>query len=475
MNRVDGTEVRRKVEQARARVRGKRARLIGFEAVEIQRFVTASSRPITIQGACEALKGFDKHNEARPETIFAGGTRGLMLVAEDALEGTLIELRRRLGESAFGLSLAVAHVPFDPKDEKGSLRWLRLEQRSAHDACAPEPIELAAFVEMSCADCHARPAELDSPKPEAKPGERICRRCDALIKRGRETQDHAMERWTLEDLAQRGRLGVVSADGNQLGRFFDSLHNLEALRAGSRLISEIFRAAHEAALQRVGDKHVDDPVDDRHVAPITGGDDIKAFLMPTAALDYVSALIRSVEDRAEHAGDVDKLLAGEPHARLKELGVGVGILIAPYHVPATRLVGLAHALEDEAKRERKGRSGVCFAVQRTDGEPDESVRQAVDGRAWAELVERAYWLRLRVPPSQRAAAAAAWELDPAERDNQLLWQIARSRAWQDWYADCRVEWRDRAQALGALRDGALGGSAVLALASLGGRRGKETS
>lgn len=453
---VDAADVRRKVEKARALVRGRSACLVGFEAVEIQRFVAASSRPITIQGACEALKAFDARNADLPETIFAGGARGLMLVAEDRLAACIDQLTAAFTEQTVGLSLAVADVPFDPAHESDSLRWLWLAQRSAHDACAPERINFAAFRGASCTDCRARPGERPSPKPEAQASERICRRCDALIKHGRRSQYATMERWTLEDVSEGGLVSVVNADGNRLGHFFRSLGSLEALCAGSLVVSEIFRTAHLAAIDRA-----DRP---KHIAPVTGGDDIKVFLPPTAALEYVHALMMSVEAGARRAGDVGGLLAGPPARRLAELSAGVGLLIAPFHVPATRLVDLAHELEDEAKRQGAGRSAVCFTVHRADAEPDDRAHETFGVEAWPELLRRARLLRDTVPRGQRAAIAAAWELDEAERDNQILWQIARSRAWQGWYEACGEDWRNRKSALRALQT-----RSILSLAGLGGR------
>jgi hypothetical protein len=450
---VDAAEARRKVQKARERA-GESACLVGFEAVEIQRFVAASSRPIAIQGACEALKAFDADNAELPETIFAGGGRGVMLVPRDRREAWLNQLADAFSKHTIGLSLATAHVPFDAAHERESLRWLWLAQRSAHDACPPETIDLEAFLGASCTDCRARPGERPSPKPDAQPGEKVCRRCDELIRRGRSSQHAAMERWTLEDVAEDGLVGVVSADGNRLGRFFRSLSTLEALRAGSLVVSEIFATAHRSAIDRA-----DRP---KHIAPITGGDDVKVFLPPTAALEYVSALMTFVEEHARHAGNVGGLLAGDPARMLAELGVGIGLLIAPFHVPATRLVDLAHSLEDEAKRRHRGRSAVCFAVQRSGGEPDDREHEAVGVKEWPELLRRARLLRDMVPRGQRPAMAAAWEMDDAERDNQILWQIARSRAWRDWYQACGEDWQNKRSALRLLH-----AKGVLSLAALG--------
>jgi len=467
-NVFDVANIRRKVE----RVRGRKPHLVGFEAVEIQRFVMASSRPIAIQGACEALKAFDEKNKTYPETIFAGGARGLMLVAADELETRIKELKANFKKATVGLTLALAHVPFDQDNERDSLKWLWLAQRSAHDACEPESLCLADFEKASCADCRARPGECQSQKPDRTPGEMTCRRCDALIKYGRQSQYKAMENWTLEDVSEDGLIGIVSADGNKLGAFFRSLHTLEALAAGSHIVNQIFSEAHSAALDRLAGDYADDPDDQRHIAPITGGDDIKVFLMPTAALDYVDALMHAVERNATAASNADELLTAVQKNMLANLGVGVGLAIAPHHVPATRLVGLAGALEDDAKDDVKEnktwRSAVCFSVHRVDGEPDKHTRQTVDARAWPEFVRQARLLRKIVPGSQRATAAAAWELDEAERNNQLLYQIARSYAWRRWYEECGVRWDDRKNALALLSK-----KGLLALAGLGGRRGRK--
>lgn len=468
-NVIDVGDTHRHVERAKARLRGRRAQLLGFEAVEIQRFVTASSRPITMQGASEALKDFDETNNRRPETIFAGGARGVMLVADDELSARIDELDASFRKHTAGLTLAVAHVPFDAaneNEEEYALQWLWLKQRSAHDACAPESINLAAFERPSCADCRARPGEHKSPKPDS-PEEMICSRCDKLIKRGSKSQYARMEKWTLEDVSEEGLLGVVSADGNKLGQFFRSLKSLVALRAGSLAVNNIFDAAHHAALDRLPD-----PDDQRHIAPITGGDDIKVFLFPTAALDYVDALMQAVEKNAASVARENGVLTNESRKLLENLGVGVGLVIAPYYIPATRLVDLAHDLEDDAKRyvKKNGncRSAVCFSVHRVDGEPDKNARQTVGAPAWTETIRRARFLRRDVPSGQRAAAAAAWDLDESERQNQHLYQVARSWAWRNWFDLCGVKWDQRDAALELLNN-----KGLLALAGLGGHRGKK--
>ena len=107
---------------------------------------------------------------------------------------------------------------------------------------------------------------------------------------------------------------------------------------------------------------------------------------------------------------------------------------------------------------------MCFAVYRADAELDDRAHEMFGVEAWPELLWRARLLRDRVPRGQRAAIAAAWELDEAERENQILWQIARSHAWQGWYEACGEDWRNRNGALRALET-----KSVLSVAGLGGR------
>jgi len=474
MIKVDAPEIRRRVASAIANA-GSAGRLIGFEAVEIQRFVTASSRPIAIQGASEALKRFDNGVSGHTDTIFAGGGRGLMLVPESIAAKRIADIKTEFRDLTHGAPLSVADVPFDPSNEAGSLRWLWMKQAAAQDACDLERIDLD-FNDGPCADCQARAATRQSRKPDAK-GERVCDRCDALIDRGRDVQTGAAgERWTLDEIADsRGLMAVVCADGNNLGRFFRSLDSLVTLAAGSNAVSAIFRGAHVNALKNSRDEH--------HISPVTGGDDIKAFLTPSTALDYVIHLIAEVEKLASNAGDLEGLLPSGSRSseRLRELGVGVGILIAPYHVPITRLVEHALRLEKQAKGvalSQSARSTVRIAIMMSDGEPDtadededvdkkqpgrrsERAVRSVVGSDWKHLVEDARSLGT-VKASQRSAAANTMKLDPSEFENWFLYQVARSSEWQRWFQRCGVDWRDRAAVRQRIPD-----RAMLSLARLG--------
>jgi hypothetical protein len=461
MIQVDVAEQKRKVREA-IDAAGSPAQLIGFEAIEIQRFVTASSRPIAIHGASEAIKAFDTFVDGSPDAIFAGGGRGVLVVSERVAAERIDDLKRVFRSITHGSPLAVTAVPFDPAQEKASLAWLWLRQPRERDACDPERFDLD-FSRGPCVDCRARPAVHRSEKPDS-PGEFVCDRCHAMVRRGRDDlkQGRARELWTLEDLAPDGKIAVVCADGNQLGSFFRSLPGLEALRIGSCIVSEIFDTAHREAMRQAGEPP--------NVALVAGGDDLKVFLPPRPALKYVTTLIDAVERHAATVADLAGDLPAGSVEKLRKLGVGVGLFVAPYRVPASRLVEQARSLEDDAKGvcQASGvRSAVGFTVITSDGEINATPppSDGGDGRAraaerWRTFVQQAEALG-QVPGTQRAAASEAWGLGPEERANRFLYYLARSEAWQAWFRQCGVDWQDRKAALNNLP-----APAMLALARL---------
>jgi hypothetical protein len=456
MIKLNTSEEERKVRAALAAA-GSPACLVGFEAVEIQRFVTANSRPIAMHGASDAVHQFDKMIEQRPEAVFAGGGRGVLVVPERSAGAYVDDLKSDFQRMTHGSPLAVAAVPFDPRKEGASLTWLWLALSSVRDACEPERFDLD-FSRGTCVDCRARPAAYASEKPDS-PGEHVCERCYRMVRHGREKRGDA--RWTLTELGDP--IAVVCADGNQLGQFFRSLKSLVALRLGSQAVARVFATAHAEALHRAGDP--------AHVAMVAGGDDLKSFLPSVPALTYIESLLAFVENEAAEIRGVEGALAPDSLTRLRELGVGIGLFVADARFPASRLVEQARRLERDAKKlyaKGRARSAVAFAILPAGGELEDArddrdegahVRNgasrdparenrrrstsSVPGTRWAGLVGEARALAL-VPTSQRAAAADAWGLPDAEVKNRFLYQLARSEAWKAWFRECGVDWRDRA-------------------------------
>jgi hypothetical protein len=432
--------------------------LVGYDANGIQELIAACGRPISMRGASEAILQFDQEVRDRALAIFAGGGRGIVLArsAEDA-GATARAFIDRFRELTRGGVMAACWVPLQRggEAEARSIRWLRHRLEIEKDAARPPEGVLPDGKERECAYCRSyrgvRPRKRDTET------ELVCERCDAMLERGRRTgQQRGRRRGemsrSIADIAEGGRIAVISADGNNLGTLFGSLHGLVALAVVSETIARVFTRAHEAALARVAE--------DRRVPLMTGGDDVRAFIPPSAVLRYVDALVEAVESGAsEHARAIHTLISAETAELLGRLGVGVGAVIANVYHPAWRLVDHAHALERSAKAacyEHGWRSGFDFAVVTAEdsmtAEPDRTLLthdiRPLPPRTerWRDALRNAEALG-RIPAAQLGVLAGGHGLDEAELGNALCYQVARSRAWQAWYAACGIDWHTPAAVL----------------------------
>jgi hypothetical protein len=257
---------------------------------------------------------------------------------------------------------------------------------------------------------------------------------------------------SIAEIAENGRIAVISADGNNLGALFDSLRGLVELAVVSEAVAAIFQRAHEEALSRI-------PTDQR-VPLMTGGDDVRAFLPPSAVLTYVETLVEVIESMAsDHARAIGSRTSTETAKLLGDLGIGIGAVIANVYYPAWRLMDHAHVLERSAKAAcyaHGWRSGFDFAVVTTEDsmtvEPDRTpaardirpLRPRTD--EWHAALRNARALA-RIPSAQLGVLAAGQILGDAELGNALRYQVARSSAWQGWYTTCGIDWRNPAAVL----------------------------
>lgn len=460
----DARTIRLEIEERLRRAReaaGNSPWLVGYDVNAIQEYVTANSRPVAMYGASQLIKSFDAEQLRAPGTIFAGGGRGLLMLNHADAKECVETLPGKYAERTVGGVLATAKVPWDESKSGASLRWLRLALENAKDA-ASRPTDVAPRGKRDqCERCRVfRAVERRHVADEET--EFICARCAATTATGRDEHNN---RQSLVELSEDGKIAAISADGNNLGELFDSLDTLAATAAVSEAVREVFRHAHAAALARSGDK--------RHVAPITGGDDIRVFIAPSAVADYVYTLAREVERGAETLGDLDGILRADQRRRFASLGVGVGVVVAGDRTSASWLMERAHKLERSAKSlcrpEKNGgrgrvRSALDFAVLTTDEAFSEgnaaAAREAGDPRPLA--LDEATWLpflaRVRalreVPSAQRAVLAESRNLGAEEFANLFLYQVARSRKWQAWYESIGVRWSNRDEVLKNRPDGA---------------------
>lgn len=439
--------------------------LYGYDVVGIQAFIVGRSRPIAMRGASETVIDFDRGSGMN---IFKGGGRGIGLIgSEAAAMQRSKELTARY--RACGGVLVTAAVPYQKDRPDQSLAWLRAKLELAKDSAAPPPGQLPTDKATQCTNCQAYMATLSIGRDGATK-EQVCELCAAVIQKGRETGE--MSR-SLGELSPSHTIAAVSADGNGLGAFFDSLKNLEQTAAASEAISQIFREAHDAALKELTYKCV--PL-------VTGGDDIRAFMAAEDLLVYAESLVRHVEVLANRAGDLGGILSRDAAERLARLGVGVGAVVADDHHPASRLMEYAHQLEDSAKticrlglsdkNQRPARSAFDFAVMTSVDSFSEGAprRGEADGRPFA--MEAANWDRLmrsakalaRVPSTQLGILAESRTLSGPEYLNLFRYQVARIPEWQAFFKQSDIDWCDS-----KMLDAHLPGSGLLDLLRLLGR------
>ncbi|HEU4727523.1 MAG TPA: hypothetical protein VFT22_06535 [Kofleriaceae bacterium] len=446
--------------------------LVGYDANGIQELIAASGRPIAMRGASEAILQFDKEARGGELTIFAGGGRGVALArSREAADQLGRELVRRYRAITHGGVMASAAVPFrrGGDAEAQSIRWLRDRLEIAKDEALPPGGKLPASRETECTDCHSYHG---TPRKRDEQIELVCARCLAMQDRGRHAISFGGGRremsQSIAEIAEEGRIAVISADGNNLGALFESLGTLVELAVVSEVVANSFRTAQKFALSCVSEN--------KRVPLLTGGDDVRAFIPPSAVLRYVRTLVDGVESAvAEHAQAARNLISRGTADRLAKIGIGVGAVIADVYYPAWRLVEHAHKLEDSAKaacRKHAWRSGFDFVIvtaedQMTD-KPDRALHctnllpLAMCTKRWQAALEIAGALA-KLPPAQLALVSTASVMDdehepdaatnepdrsqgsqisPEELGNLLCYQVARSREWQAWYAARGADWRD---------------------------------
>lgn len=421
--------------------------LVAYDANAIQDLIAANSRPIAMKGTSALIGEFDRHYLSRADAVFAGGGRGMLLVStREAAEQLCTDIENDFRRRTHGAVMATGAGPYNHAEQKESLDLLRLRLELAKDMAQPPGGILPTARQDSCDDCQAFRKGPPSPRPNST-GEFICDRCAAMIRHGQLTSEN---RWSLVDLSDATQVAVLSADGNNLGSLFATLPSLEACATVSALVGEVFLLAQAAAAERVNN---------RLISVASGGDDVRAFLAPELCIPYLETLTEQVEAGLETAaGILSSVLSAVAKEQLQRAGIGVGILIADATFPASRLISLAHRLEDQAKlgcrsstRRSAFRSAVDLALMSA-GELQIEAREVQDTRdgrpfslesqTWKRTLQQATALKA-VESSQRAWLAEMHQLEPAEALNLFRYQVARSDKWQHYFDVIKVDWRQK--------------------------------
>lgn len=433
----------RRVDSVRAAA-GEGAHLMAYAVGGIQRLVFMSDRQGGIRAASKLVRDFDKWvmDESIPRrlgTVLAAGGRGLLLVPRDQGARVEGELRGKFEKLIHDAPLSVVSVPFDPNNEEKSLRWLWAVADARKDDAPPRSTAVPTSTGADlCMSCHRRDGAVDASRyVRDAAGMRVCDICQYLFKIDEQNRRSDQGNYDLASVAHDGRLAVVSADGNRMGQFFQSRSSLQSLAVASAVVSDVFTNAMSEACKVVRD--------DRIVAPLTGGDDIRAFLDPRDLEAFVGTLSSSLHSLIDQ-------WASKTDPGLAKVGIGVGVVVAPTRFPALRLLDHAHQMEDRAKS--YGRSMAWRSMAEIDvlvsgnelSEPrDRGAEPSVElPDGWRALMKRARMLA-QVSSSQRTSirdAARRLVSERREFENFFRYQVARHQKWQDYFESTGVNWRN---------------------------------
>lgn len=437
--------------------------IVGFDANGIQELVTASSRPIAMRGASQAIRDFDEFARNASGCIFAGGGRGLFLVPEHQAKPTADRMVSEFSRRTHGGVLATATVPLKSQgklEEAQALHWLGARLLAAKDAAPPPAMDFATTRADQCDDCQVRRGTRPSERQGAGRA-LVCERCFEFARLGRQNLKMHQAHWSFDEMlgndqskSHPRRLVTISLDGNNLGSFFSSLETLEGLAVGSAVVARLFLEASEEALSKL----------DRGMRVVTGGDDVRVFVPVRGAIDFVEAFVAHIRLATNAPGSLEDVLGKAACDRFRKLGVGIGLLVTEPHYPAWKLTEMAHVLELLAKGtcvRHRARFAMGFAylssgAQFSEAELRENPNEwsvPLEGDAWSSTRKRAELLA-KIGTSQRSLFFRPESTDKAEFANLLAYQVARDSQWKRWFEAVGVDWRDR-EKLGAAIPGPL--------------------
>ena len=363
--------------------------LVSFDTDRIKDYVFATGRLKEIRGASAILDELnrkdmiDKSRQFGAETIYANGGSGMFTVPETSAEAFIqaVEKEYRLRTRTGSITSVVAQLPagFTNQDNiQPYLQTLMYRLRAKKDEnAAHQNLLTHPFLRTcdSCGDAYASQSIRD-PEPEL-----ICVSCEYKREKNREIQtdieavisgeaeedlDYKLWYRLLGDLAREGYsmtgkdspqdfndlgemsepanyMGLIYADGDSMGKVFETLRNLDEVKKFSKVVDHaIYQSVHKAILTYLlpGEKCF--PFD----ILMLGGDDL---VMVTTADKAVEVSMKITETFSE----------------LTQKGLGerftlsAGVAIAHASFPFSSLLNLAEqalkfSKKQAVKRKRRG-------------------------------------------------------------------------------------------------------------------------
>lgn len=301
--------------------------------------------------------GFVDDQETPPGCLVYAAGGGLLALVPASMATTLrAEIERRYPEHTGAATITCVSVDTTPEEVRQNFGDL-VRKAGQRLRTAKGQKTLLPFFEMlpftrRCDACRKRPAT----KWVAYPGEPPEARCRVCAQKRTEGQELRSE-WhvrlgikkssrTLEDIAgESGEIGLVYADGNGLGDWFQTAHTVFEYRKRSRQVKGAVDAALLGALQThcAAQGHPFEVI-------LAGGDDV----MLVAPASVAVALAKTICEQFEQLMQADKCT------------MSAGVVLADHHTPVYFLRRLADDVLKSAKRADRG-STVDFLVLKGQG------------------------------------------------------------------------------------------------------------
>ena len=239
----------------------------------------------------------------------------------------------------------------------------------------------------------------------------------------------------------RSHLALIAADGNGIGRLFETIANANVGSLRQNAVAELTETTREAVVG-AAKEFCADPVYKVLIPHYVGGDDVLLSVPAVAAWQVASALGRHFEHLAWRLEQY--LPDGEPapeglREAISGVGIGIGIVFVPRSHPVADAVPVAHRALAAAKALTMGGSSALGWIDITHGTRDEDVHAIELSEVVADLDPGNRPDVFRLGPSARGSLAMIVQ----GRQDNLRGRIRewakrtdnQARGWAEWDDD----------------------------------------
>jgi len=238
----------------------------------------------------------------------------------------------------------------------------------------------------------------------------------------------------------RSHLALIAADGNGVGRLFETITNAHVGNLRRKAVAELTETTREAVVE-AAKEFCANPVCKVLIPHYVGGDDVLLSVPAVAAWQVASALGRHFERLAwrleQYLSDGELAPAGLRDV-ISGVGIGIGIVFMPRSHPVADAVPVAHRALAAAKALTKGGSSAIGWMDITHGTRNEDVHAIELSEVVADLGPGNRPDVFRLGPSARGSLAMIMQ----GRQDNLRGRIREWAKRTDNQANGWAEWSD---------------------------------